>query len=146
MGGAAVGQAIAELERDDLVFDQIVLAAPDIDADVFREQLLPKLARHGRRTTLYCSKNDLALRVSYAFNDMYRAGDSSRGPLVAKDLDTVDASEIDTDLLGHSYYGDAVRLLDDVALIMKQNLPPTAPDRRLRAVALLGPVYWVFGE
>ena len=147
MGGAAVTQAIAEIDRDDVVFDQIVLAAPDIDADVFREQLMPKLARHGRRTTLYCSQNDLALHVSYAFNDFPRAGDSSRGVVVAQDLDTVDASGIDTDLLGHSYYGDAVRLLDDVALLLKQNLPPASPQRHLRPLnAIQGAVYWIFGD
>lgn len=147
MGGAAVTQAIAELEREDVIFDQIVLAAPDIDADVFREQLMPKLVRHGRRTTLYCSQNDLALHVSYAFNDFPRAGDSSRGVVVAQDLDTVDASGIDTDLLGHSYYGDAVRLLDDVALLLQQNLPPTSPKRHLRPLsAIQGAVYWIFGD
>lgn len=147
MGGAAVTRAIAEIEREDVVFDQIVLAAPDIDADVFREQLMPRLARHGRRTTLYCSQRDLALHVSYAFNDYPRAGDSSRGIVVAQDLDTVDASAIDTDLLGHSYYGDAVRLLDDVALLLQQNLPPASPQRHLRPMsAFQGAVYWLLGD
>ena len=86
--------------------------------------------RGGPRCTV--RKNDLALDVSYAFNDYQRAGDSSRGVVVVQELDTVDASDLDTDLLGHSYYGDAVRLLDDVKLLFRQNLPPPAPERHLQ--------------
>ncbi len=39
-------------------------------------------------------------------------------------------SEIDTDLLGHSYYGDCLPILDDVNLLMRSSLPPL--ERRLR--------------
>lgn len=127
------------------VFEQIIFAAPDIDADVFREQIAPRLVGSSRRTTLYCSKNDWALLASYAFNDSLRAGDSSGGPLVVDDVDTVDASMIDTDLLGHSYYGDCVPILRDVEMLLERNLPPA--DRRLRPATLLEKLrYWTFGD
>jgi esterase/lipase superfamily enzyme len=130
MGADATCRAIAEIGERGKIFDQIVLAAPDIDRDVFRMQLAPKLTKTANRTTLYCSKNDLALLLSRNFNDSTRAGDSSMGALVLKDVDTVDASDIDTDLLGHSYYGDCLPLLIDVQKLLVSSLSPQ--ERQLR--------------
>lgn len=124
MGADATCQAIAELGDRGKVFDQVILAAPDIDRDVFSRQLAPRMAKAARRTTMYCSRNDLALMASRTFNDAVRAGDSSRGALVVKDIDTIDASDIDTDLLGHSYYGDCLPILRDVRQILGMDLPP----------------------
>ena len=60
-------------------------------------------------------------------------------------LDTIDASEIDTDLLGHSYYGDCLPLLQDVELLLEKNLPPQ--ERRLKPWhAVKDLVYWKFGD
>jgi esterase/lipase superfamily enzyme len=143
MGADAVGKAIAELGDKGRVFDQIVLAAPDIDADVFREQIAPAMTGHSQRTTLYCSNTDWALVASNTFNDGRRAGDSSRGIMIVTGADTVDASGIDTALLGHSYYGDCLPLLKDVRLLMEQNLPPQ--ERELEPVkATETTSYWVF--
>jgi esterase/lipase superfamily enzyme len=130
MGADATCRAIAELGDRGKIFDQIILAAPDIDREVFRQQLVPRLTKTANRTTLYCSKNDLALLASRAFNDGFRAGDSSQGALVTKEIDTIDASDIDTDLLGHSYYGDCIPLLEDVHQLIGLSLPPT--KRQLR--------------
>lgn len=124
MGAEATSHAIAAMGEKGRIFDQIILAAPDIDADVFRRELAPKLTKYANRTTLYCSKNDLALILSKGFNSSTRAGDSSQGALVLQDVDTVDASEVDTDLLGHSYYGDCQPLLKDVHALIQSSLPP----------------------
>jgi len=143
MGTDAVGRAIAEMGDRGRVFDQIVLAAPDIDADVFREQIAPAMAAHSQRTTLYCSNTDWALVASNTFNDAWRAGDSSGGILVVPGADTVDASGIDTTLLGHSYYGDCLPLLKDMRILFEKNLPPA--ERELEPVKLSGPsAYWIF--
>jgi esterase/lipase superfamily enzyme len=40
------------------VFREIVMIAPDIDADVFRLDMAPWLARTGIYVTLYASSND----------------------------------------------------------------------------------------
>ncbi len=143
MGADALCQAIVELDPDGQVFDQIILAAPDIDADVFKQQILPRLEQCGHRTTLYCSQNDWALHASKHFNDSLRAGDSSKGPLVAAGLDTIDASEMDTELLGHSYYGNSLRLLDDLRLLIEQNRPPA--ERKLEKLLGVTEIpYWIF--
>ena len=141
MGADATCRAIAEMGENGKIFDQIILAAPDIDRDVFRRQIAPRLTKTAHRTTLYCSKNDLALLLSRNFNDSTRAGDSSQGALVIQDVDTVDASNIDTDLLGHSYYGDCLPLLNDVHDLIRASLSPA--DRKLRPWPVdEGLLYW----
>jgi hypothetical protein len=100
---------------------------------------LPK----AKRTTLYCSKNDWALYASDRFNDGPRAGDSSDQVIVADGLDTIDASDMDTELLGHSYYGSCMPLIDDLRTLLKENLPPQ--ERRLIAQETNRKIpYWMF--
>lgn len=131
MGAEAVTKAIRELGEEGQIFDQVILAAPDVDRRVFHDEIAPRLSRHARRTTLYCSKNDRALFLSRYWNSWGdpapRAGDSTDGPLLAVGTDTIDASTIRTDLLGHSYYGDCVPLLQDVGLLLREGL---SPDQR----------------
>lgn len=64
MGADGAARAIAALGDQGKIIDQIILAAPDIDVDVFREQLAPRMAQACQRTTLYCSRNDWALLAS----------------------------------------------------------------------------------
>jgi esterase/lipase superfamily enzyme len=145
MGADATCRAIAEMGDRGKIFDQIILAAPDIDREVFRLQLAPRMTKTANRLTLYCSKNDLALMLSRNFNDSTRAGDSSRGALVLQDVDTIDASDIDTDLLGHSYYGDCLPLLDDVNQLLRSSTPPR--DRQLRPWPVDEQlIYWTLPE
>jgi esterase/lipase superfamily enzyme len=143
MGAEGVSRAIASFGDDARKFDQIVLAAPDIDANLFREVLAPRIVERSQRATIYCSRRDLALHMSYAFNDSPRIGDASRVLDVVEGVDTIDASEIDMDLLGHSYYGDCVPLLHDVELLLDRNLAPA--DRGLEpSIGHEGHAYWTF--
>jgi esterase/lipase superfamily enzyme len=144
MGADAVSNAILLMGDQGKIFDQIVLAAPDVDADVFREQIAPRMQKIANRTTVYCSRNDLALHASYAFNDSVRLGDSSRGIFVLEGFDTIDASDIDTDLLGHSYYGDCNMLLADVGQLLDKNLSPL--ERKLSSHLNEKLSYWTFGK
>jgi esterase/lipase superfamily enzyme len=145
MGADATCRAIAELGERGKIFDQIILAAPDIDREVFRLQLAPRMTLAANRTTMYCSKNDMALIASNTFNDGPRAGDSSKGVLVTKELDTVDASGIDTALLGHSYYGDCLPILNDVRKLVSLDLPPK--ERNLLAWPVENELsYWTLIE
>jgi esterase/lipase superfamily enzyme len=143
MGADATCRAIADLNQQGQVFEQIVLAAPDIDTAYFEGDLLPEILPKAKRTTLYCSKNDWALYASDRFNDGPRAGDSSDQVIVADGLDTIDASDMDTELLGHSYYGSCMPLIDDLRTLLKENLPPQ--ERRLIAQETNRKIpYWMF--
>jgi esterase/lipase superfamily enzyme len=79
-------------------FSQIFLAAPDVDADLFRELALvyPKISR---RATMYVSSRDRALEASYWLHDYPRAGFAP--PITIVDgIDTVEVTDIDLTLLG----------------------------------------------
>ncbi|MEK6262522.1 MAG: alpha/beta hydrolase [Planctomycetota bacterium] len=140
-GGEIVSRALNELDPNQRLFHQVILAAPDIDADVFNRDIVPKLSKVALRATLYCSKKDLALQMSKAVNGYRRAGDGYGEPLVSPPLDTVDASEIDTSLLGHSYYGDCGGVIRDIRELLLHNTTPEIrglPTRKNQR----GEAYW----
>ncbi len=68
MGSRPLSHGFKELMADHpdkrRSFREIVLAAPDIDASVFNEQIAPKILGIGPRVTLYASSEDKALGLS----------------------------------------------------------------------------------
>jgi esterase/lipase superfamily enzyme len=130
MGTRATAGALAELfaQQPQLRtrFRQIMLMAPDIDADVFRKQIAPALVQNDARLTLYASANDIALMASRTVHQAGRLGDAS--PLVVMPgMDSIDASDVDTDLLGHSYYADGDSVVADLIELISDKGPA---DRR----------------
>jgi esterase/lipase superfamily enzyme len=114
-----------------LDLNNVILAAPDIDADIFREQILPKIKPSARRLTMYASSGDQALNLSTQFNGSRRLGLSGDGMVVIPEMmDTVDASGIDTSLIGHSYYGSQGPVVTDLFKLLIKGLIP--PERNLR--------------
>ena len=72
---------------------ELLLAAPDINADFFRAVIAPKLAAmQGTRITVYASSSDLALRASKAVHGFRRVGETAGGVFVYPGLETIDAS------------------------------------------------------
>jgi esterase/lipase superfamily enzyme len=142
MGNLPLTRALTDLAgRPELRrFKQIILTAPDIDAVVFKEQIAPGLAKLDAHVTLYASSGDSALRASKAFNGARRAGDSTE-PLVVDGIDTIDASNVVTDFLGHSPFVQSV--LVDMFTLMRQGNPP---DLRfgMNPMRLGALRYWVF--
>jgi esterase/lipase superfamily enzyme len=99
---------------------EVVLAAPDLDADMFRRDLAPRLIAATHGTTLYASSTDAALEVSHHYNGALRAGDVAAGPIVVSGMETIDVSAVDPGPLGHSYIGESPSVLDDVARLVDQ--------------------------
>ncbi|WP_139143047.1 MULTISPECIES: alpha/beta hydrolase [Janthinobacterium] len=147
MGNRPTTMALANLleKRPELLprFKQVVLAAPDINADVFREQIAPRLASLGLPVTLYASKNDMAMRLSYRYSGWDKIGDI-RGPIVnIPGLDFIDASNVTMNFIGHDYLVSNRVVLTDVATMIKAGL--RAKDRGgLRGRPLPVPRYWEF--
>ena len=54
-------------------FDQVVLTAPDVDRDYFID-VMGTIGDVARRTTLYASENDVALKSSRILHGAPRAG------------------------------------------------------------------------
>ena len=122
MGNRAVCEALKEFSYQvdsDVTFNHLVLAAPDIDADTFRElaEALQKVSQH---VTLYQSSRDKAILASKKIHGNPRAAEPI---LVVAGMDTIDASAIDTDFLGHSYFSDNWPLLSDIHALIGDDTP-----------------------
>jgi esterase/lipase superfamily enzyme len=127
MGNRYLLEALDLLSRENQgnerkpMFQEMVFAAPDVDADDFVDRV-QHLSWMARRMTLYASSKDRALRISSIINGGYlRAGDTAAG-IVVPGLDGVDTTEVSGDGLGHGDYAD--RALDDLRSIVWLSLQP----------------------
>lgn len=124
MGNWLVASALRERALKggtERILDQLVLAAPDIPADGFRDRFLKTLPQLARRVTLYVSDNDKALQTSAKF----RAGIPRAGLLEGRLMDekeprfdVVDATPLPADFLDHSYYATNRSMLADIYCLL----------------------------
>jgi esterase/lipase superfamily enzyme/tetratricopeptide (TPR) repeat protein len=124
---------------------EIILAAPDIDADTFKRDIAPRILSPDRPATLYASSGDYALTASKHFAGYRRVGDTAGGVTVLEGLDTIDATGIRTDFVGHSYYGSSESVLGDLRNLI---LSRKRADQRsgLRSVESPAGRYWSFSR
>jgi esterase/lipase superfamily enzyme len=122
-------------------FDQIVLAAPDIDARVFRN-LAHLYSKVAKKTTLYVSSKDRALASSGLLHGHYPRAGFAPPVTVVPGLDTIEVTNIDLTLLGHGYFSDARDILHDINNLIVNGIPPI---RRmgLRRIPSPSGDYWV---
>jgi esterase/lipase superfamily enzyme len=127
------------LRNKGLSFGQLILAAPDVDRDLF-VRLATVYPTLSARTTLYTSSHDLALQVSSVMGNFARAG--FYPPVtVINAIDTVRVSGIDMSIIGHDYYAEAEPVLYDIYALLHNNSDPlTRP--RLSAVVENGVRFW----
>ncbi|MBN2296268.1 MAG: alpha/beta hydrolase, partial [Pirellulales bacterium] len=141
---AALQRLSQKLKPQELpMFNEVVLTAPDIDADIFRDDIAPAIIKTAKRVTLYASSNDSALAASKKLHGNPRAGESGKNLVIVPGIDTIDVSEIDTSLLGHTYYGDNDTVITDIVQVLHESKPPNLRER-LREARLNGHRYWVF--
>ena len=143
MGNRAVSNALqllsTELGTKPCRLQHLVLAAPDIDADTFKDlaESIKKVADH---VTMYISRLDKALVLSKRFHGYPRLGETVS---IISGMDTIDASAVDTSFIGHAYYGDNRSVLSDIFWLLKESKPPT--DRFGMQRVQEGPgVYYAF--
>jgi esterase/lipase superfamily enzyme len=112
--------------------NQIILAAPDVDRNLF-ENLAANIKQYGRGVTLYCSSNDRAMAAARRVaGGIPRAGDvPPDGPIVLAGIDTIDISQTSTDYLAlnHSSYAEKSALLADISLLLQTGERP--PETRI---------------
>jgi esterase/lipase superfamily enzyme len=121
LGNRVLSRAMERIDLDPAIkpkplFSQVILAAPDMDADVFREQLAPRMLRLARGITLYGSTDDRAILASKKAHQIARAGEGGVNLPIVRGIDSIDVTGMDTSFLAHSYIG-AVSVLGDVAQI-----------------------------
>jgi esterase/lipase superfamily enzyme len=119
-------------------FDQFILAAPDIEVDDFCSNAAHYYPQLAKRTTLYTSNKDVALRLAgmagWPFiHDAPRVGyhgtpEGLFGPnwpiTVVPNIDTVEISQVNPSWHGHSYHSDAERVQDDMARLLLDGADP----------------------
>ena len=127
MGAYALRHAVQGMRReigDDLprLFDEILLFAPDEDADAFEHDhklaLLPKLAR---RVTVYHNREDIPLAISDMTKgnpDRLGADGPAHPHLLPAKVSVVDCTEVVTEFQEHRYHkAEAIVVKDIQALI-----------------------------
>jgi len=112
---------------------EIIFAAPDIDATTFCDRVIPLVRSLSVPGTLYASANDWALTVSKSVNGHPRAGDGGDRLLTSTALTTIDASAVDTGLVGHSYYGESKTIVADVFDLLRGKPPEARTGIRAEA-------------
>jgi len=135
--------ATAAAERARTPFDQIVLAAADVDQDTFR-RLSVAYQRVARRTTMYVCSKDRAVEASHWLHDFPRAG-LTPPVLVLPGIDTINVSNLDLTLIGHGYVAEARELLTDIHTLLREGTPP-AKRFGLRQMAAPDGDYWTVGR
>ena len=119
LGNRVLTRAVQLIDLDNTIqpkpsFSQILLAAPDMDADVFRDELAPRMLKVARGITLYGASDDVAIRVSKTVHDATRAGEGGADLPIIEGIDSIDVTGIDASFLKHSYIG-GVSVLGDIA-------------------------------
>jgi esterase/lipase superfamily enzyme len=91
----------------------IVLAAPDMDRDIFIDQYAAKITSLGARVVLYASTEDMALAASA----LVQGGDYERlgkNVVCIPGIHVTDVSAVKTDPLGHSWIAQSRAVLTDL--------------------------------
>ncbi|MHB8838202.1 MAG: alpha/beta hydrolase, partial [Gemmatimonadaceae bacterium] len=130
MGVEVIGKALTLTAPTDTTprLNEVILAAPDVDSRVFRREILPRLTPHAARITLYASSDDDALRASRLVNGAGRLGLGGDSLVVIDGMDTIDATRVTADVLGHTLFGND-GFLSDLAQLLADGKPPA--ERRL---------------
>lgn len=138
MGNRVLLMGLADNARPKLPLGQVVFAAADVYVALFREKF-PRLQAAGRLpATSYASNRDVALRLSSLLHRGARVGLISGDPFVSPEMDTIDASAVDTGFLGHGYFAEKRSLITDIRELLSTSLSPA--DRGLTAAKN----YWLF--
>lgn len=143
---AALGQIAKHSMINPPVLNQIILAAPDIDAAEFAK-MADSIANLAKGVTLYASSNDLAMKLSREVHrGVARAGDvHGEGPSLFNGIDTIDVSALTTDVFsaGHAEYAERKELLNDIKLLFRKGeRPPHVRMPILERVRVKDQLYW----
>ncbi|QDW40727.1 alpha/beta hydrolase [Bradyrhizobium sp. KBS0727] len=146
MGNRGVLRAVNNIAssaqaRTSVPFDQIILAAADVDARTFKN-LCAAYSKIARRTTMYVSSRDRAVEAAEWLHSYPRAGLLPPVMLVAG-IETVNVTNADLTTLGHGYVASAREVLQDIFYVLRDR---SAKDRFLKETKDdQGQLYWMIG-
>jgi len=102
-------------------FGQIILAAADVDVDLFT-QLAPNYVKVSDRTTVYLSPYDFAVAASSRIHDYPRVGCASIPRVRVPQIDNI-VSTIPEDFPAHAYFAESIPILQDIKNLILRNKP-----------------------
>ena len=138
----AIQRILATVQRISRVrFGQLILAAPDVDAQVFRD-LAKAYRRIASRTTLYVSSKDKAVAASVKLHGAPRVG-LAPPVTTCPGVDTVHVTNVDTSLIGHGYIAESREIVTDVFALIRYDAPPESRLGLRPVVTEDGQKYWV---
>lgn len=153
MGNQIVTEALVRLGQTPPLhpLGELILAAPDVDRDVFIGRA-PHFKSLSRGVTLYASSADKAMLLSKQLAQGPRAGDvPPEGPLVVPNVETIDVTAVGDELFGlnHDTFAAQRSLIDDIGrLILRGDRPPNlrSPQIRSMPLGIEPPRYWRYAD
>ncbi len=152
MGNFVVLDALSNYSRtvDPKVIGQLIMAAPDVDRDQYR-QIAGKVSRIVAGMTLYASSADKAMLFSRKLAQGPRAGDVIDGiPTIAEGIDAIDVTAIGDEILGmnHDTFAAKRSLINDIFLVLQGRSPPSDRLAEIRGVpeGVATPKFWRFAH
>lgn len=121
----------------------LLLAAPDINADLFRQRIAPTLAALATTSrTIYASGNDVALRASSVVHAFPRVGLTRPRVQTFAGWEIVDTTGVAPTHRGwgHSYIVDNPQVIRDMGALILRNRP--AASRGLTHISAAADSYW----
>jgi esterase/lipase superfamily enzyme len=127
---------LAASSKADMAISELVMAAPDVDINVFRSKA-DQIRSVAKNITLYASSADKALRASGEKSFGTRLGFvSPTGPNIFPGIDTIDVTAVGDDMLGldHSTFASSRAVLEDLGRLIRSltHLPPDARTPTLK--------------
>lgn len=149
MGARALTQAYVSLIGSKPVlkkkFVEVILAAPDIDAAVFKRDIAPAMLAGEANVTLYASSEDIPLKASRAVHAGYpRAGESGADLVVIKGMESIDSTGMGTDFLNHSYAVESRSIVSDIFYIVQNGFRARQRAGLEPVSSLAAETYWRF--
>lgn len=145
LGARGMVQALVRLSYRNsgrLILNELVLIAPDIDTDMFRQELA-QLHSIVRRITVYVSENDKALKLSQEVHGYPRLGQAGENLTIFEEVESIDISAIGTRRFsGHIYHLFNPEVINDLAELLKTG-KSAAQRSRLIATRKEGLRYWL---
>ena len=139
----------AALSKVRLTISELVMAAPDVDKDVFGK-MADDIKAVATNMTMYASSVDKALRASKRKAWVTRMGYiDAGGPNLIDGIETIDVTAVGDDMIGlnHGTYASSRAVLDDLARIISSDKheKPHLRTRTLKFVPDEEHVkYWVY--
>ena len=120
------------------LFNQVVLIAPDIDAEIFN-QYLPLIAPLAKNITIYVSDNDHPLALSHQIHGYPRLGESGKHLDGLTGINIIDVSDMPVRYpSGHVYHLYHKTVANDLAQLLNEGIPASQRSNLKQA----GNNYW----